>query len=51
MIEHSFGVWKQRWGILQKMSAYLYKIQVEIVVASMALYNYIRKSQDDEVFF
>jgi len=32
------------------MSAYLYKIQVEIVVASMALHNYIRRSQDDEVF-
>jgi hypothetical protein len=33
------------------MSAYPYKTQVEIVVASMALHNYIRrKSQDDAVF-
>ena len=51
VIERSFGVWKQRWRILQNMSAYPYKTQVEIVVASMALHNYIRRrSQDDAVF-
>jgi len=33
------------------MSAYPYKTQVEIVVASMALHNYIRRrSQDNAVF-
>jgi len=33
------------------MYAYLYKMQVKIVVASMALHNYIRRrSQDDVVF-
>jgi len=33
------------------MSAYPYKTQVEIVVASMTLHNYIRRSsQDDAVF-
>jgi hypothetical protein len=33
------------------MHAYPYKTQVEIVVVSMTLYNYIRRrSQDDEVF-
>jgi len=33
------------------MPTYPYKTQVEIVVASMALYNYIRRrSQDDAVF-
>jgi hypothetical protein len=33
------------------MSAYPYKTQVEIVVASMALHNYIRRrSQDDAIF-
>ena len=33
------------------MSAYPYKTQVEIVVASIALHNYIRRrSQDDAVF-
>nr|XP_034887553.1 uncharacterized protein LOC118028128 [Populus alba] len=51
VIERSFGVWKQRWKILQNMPAYPYKTQVEIVVASMALHNYIRRrSQDDAVF-
>jgi hypothetical protein len=33
------------------MPTYPYKTQVEIVVASMALHNYIRRrSQDDAVF-
>jgi len=51
VIEHSFRVWKQRWKILQNMPAYPYKTQVEIVVASMALHNYIRRrSQDDAIF-
>ncbi|XP_034912237.1 uncharacterized protein [Populus alba] len=51
VIERSFGVWKQRWKILQNMPAYPYKTQVEIVVASMTLHNYIRRrSQDDAVF-
>jgi hypothetical protein len=52
VIEWFFGVWKQRWRILQNIFVYLYKTQVEIVVASMALHNYIRRrSQDDVVFF
>jgi len=37
---------------LQNIPAYPYKTQVEIAVASMALYNYIRRrSQDDAVFY
>ena len=33
------------------MFAYLYKTQVEIIVTSMALHNYIRReSHDDEAF-
>jgi len=51
VIERSFEVRKQRWRILQNMPTYPYKTQVEIVVASMTLYNYIRmRSQDDAVF-
>jgi len=51
VIKRSFRVWKQRWRILQNMLAYPYKTQVEIVVASLALHNYIRRrSQDDAVF-
>ena len=37
--------------ILQNMPAYLYKTQVEIVVTSMALHNYIRRRSHDDVAF
>ncbi|KAG5248876.1 protein ALP [Salix suchowensis] len=51
VIERTFGVWKQRWKILQCMPPYPYKTQVQIIVASMALNNYIRRrSQHDDVF-
>jgi hypothetical protein len=43
VIECSFGIWKQRWRILQNMPDYPYKTQVEIIVASMTLHNYIRR--------
>jgi hypothetical protein len=36
-------VWKQRWRILQNMPAYPYKSQMQIVLASMTLHNYIRR--------
>ncbi|KAG5233162.1 protein ALP [Salix suchowensis] len=51
VIERSFGVWKQRWQILQNMPAYPYKTQVKIVVASMALHNYIRRRSQDDITF
>ena len=51
VIEHAFGVWKQRWRILQNMSAYLYKSQVQFVVASMTLHNYIRRKSQDNIAF
>jgi hypothetical protein len=40
VIKRSFGVWKQRWRILQNMYTYPYKTQVEILAASMALQQY-----------
>jgi len=51
VIECFFELWKQRWRILQNMHAYLYKMQVKIVVASMALHNYIRRRSQDNVVF
>ena len=51
VLERSFGVWKQRWRILQNMHVYPYKTQVEIVVASMALHNYIRRRSHDDIAF
>ena len=53
MIKCSFGVWKHRWRIenLQNMSAYAFKTQVKIMIASMTPNNYFRKrSQDDNTF-
>ncbi|KAJ9183772.1 hypothetical protein P3X46_007583 [Hevea brasiliensis] len=43
VIERTFGVWNNRWHILDNMSAYPFKVQIKIVVASMTLHNYIRK--------
>nr|XP_034892229.1 protein ALP1-like [Populus alba] len=41
VIERTFGVWKKTWRILQTMLEFPYKSHVKIVVASMALHNYI----------
>ncbi|KAI3782587.1 hypothetical protein L2E82_12638 [Cichorium intybus] len=52
VIERSFGVWKARWAILKDMHVnYSYETQVNIVLASMAIHNYIRKHGSfDEAF-
>jgi hypothetical protein len=42
-IERTFGVWKNKWKLLHCMSNFPYDKQVKIVVASMALHNFIRK--------
>ncbi|XP_020598216.1 uncharacterized protein LOC110037831 [Phalaenopsis equestris] len=52
VIERSFGVWKKKWVILRDMPTYPFPKQVKIVVATMALHNYIRRhhSCSDEDF-
>lgn len=52
IIERTFGVWKARWALLRDMHVnYKYKNQVKIVIASMAIHNYIRKvGKSDEAF-
>ncbi|CAI9287724.1 unnamed protein product [Lactuca saligna] len=52
IIERTFGVWKARWALLRDMHVnYKYKNQVKIVIASMAIHNYIRKfGRFDEAF-
>ena len=52
VIERTFGVWKARWAILKDMHInYPYETQVDIVIASMALHNYIRmKDSSDDAF-
>ncbi|KAM1040629.1 hypothetical protein ACFX15_029381 [Malus domestica] len=50
-IERTFGVWKNRWTMIRLMRNFPFEKQVQIVVASMALHNFIRKhSMTDQEF-
>ncbi|XP_035846177.1 uncharacterized protein LOC118492362 [Helianthus annuus] len=45
IIERTFGVWKARWALLRDMHVgFTYNHQVSIVIASMALHNFIRRA-------
>ncbi|XP_077252497.1 uncharacterized protein LOC143891881 [Tasmannia lanceolata] len=50
IIERTFGVWKNRWALLSRMPKFDLKTQIQLIVASMSLHNYIRKhaSRDEE---
>ncbi|XP_038717250.1 putative nuclease HARBI1 [Tripterygium wilfordii] len=51
VIERTFGVTKNRWLMLRNMRSFPFSIQVEIVIACMALHNFIRlRVTDDEEF-
>ncbi|XP_054801614.1 uncharacterized protein LOC129305674 [Prosopis cineraria] len=50
-IERTFGVWKNRFAILRHMPNYDYDTQVQIVVATMAIHNFIRKQSDSDYEF
>ncbi|KAK2658841.1 hypothetical protein Ddye_005374 [Dipteronia dyeriana] len=51
IIERIFGVWKIFWRILRDMPSYSYQKQVKIVIATMAIHNYIRRyAQRDRDF-
>lgn len=43
VIERTIGVWKKKWVILRGMRPYPFPKQCAIVVATMALHNYIRR--------
>ncbi|KAK0608001.1 hypothetical protein LWI29_023885 [Acer saccharum] len=43
VIERTFGVWKKRWKILKDMLSYPFNKLVKIIIATMALHNYIRR--------
>jgi len=43
-IERTFEVWKNRFAILRRMPKFKYETQVHIVVATMAIHNFIRRS-------
>jgi len=44
VIERSFGVLKMKWRILLSMPRYPPHVQSQIIVACMALHNFIRSS-------
>ncbi|XP_050122951.1 uncharacterized protein LOC126600420 [Malus sylvestris] len=48
IIERTFGVWKKRWAILRDMPNYPFNKQVKIVIATMALHNYIRRYSESD---
>lgn len=51
VIERSFGVWKQRWKVLDRMPAYSIRMQTAVVVATMGIHNFLRRNgQLDEGF-
>ncbi|XP_009762934.1 uncharacterized protein [Nicotiana sylvestris] len=43
IVERTFGVWKAKWSILRDMPFYHIDTQKDIVLATMAIHNYIRK--------
>ncbi|XP_022868199.1 uncharacterized protein LOC111387833 [Olea europaea var. sylvestris] len=43
VIERTFGVWKQRWKILDRMPSYSFRAQTFVVVATMAVHNFLRR--------
>ena len=50
-IERSFGVLKKRWKILSRMPQFSVHTQIDIIMATFALHNYIRiNSTDDQMF-
>ncbi|KAL2481136.1 Uncharacterized protein Adt_34102 [Abeliophyllum distichum] len=42
IIERTFGVWKSRFHILEKMTRYKFETQADIVIATMVVHNYLR---------
>ncbi|XP_015932458.1 uncharacterized protein LOC107458771 [Arachis duranensis] len=49
--ERTFGVWKKRWKILRDMPSFSYKKQVQIVIATTTLHNYIRRYSTSDCKF
>ncbi|XP_062028918.1 uncharacterized protein LOC133744908 [Rosa rugosa] len=51
VIERTFGVWKKKWKILRDMPNYPFDKQVKIIIATMALHNYIRRHAESDKHF
>ena len=50
-IERTFGVWKNRFQILQNMRKFSFQTQVHIVCATMGIHNFIRRNSCTDVDF
>nr|XP_043630821.1 uncharacterized protein LOC122602128 [Erigeron canadensis] len=50
-IERSFGILKKRWKILDRMPKYSVKTQIDVIMATFALHNYIRNSSQQDMMF
>ena len=50
VIERSFGVLKARFPILKRMAPYPFQVQRNIVIACVAIHNYIRKLSIADTF-
>ncbi|XP_057426609.1 uncharacterized protein LOC130720044 [Lotus japonicus] len=50
-IERTFGVWKNRFAILRKMPKYKIETQVQLVCATMAIHNFIRRHSEMDIDF
>ncbi|XLU20481.1 hypothetical protein S245_056547, partial [Arachis hypogaea] len=47
-IERTFGVWKNRFAILRHMPKFKIETQVQIVYATMAIHNFIRRHSETD---
>ncbi|XP_039688777.1 uncharacterized protein [Medicago truncatula] len=50
-IERTFGVWKNRFAILRRMPNFKFETQVQIVVATMVIHNFIRRKAEIDIDF
>lgn len=51
VIEHAFGVLKARLLILKRMATYPFRVQRDIVVACVAIHDFLRKTVVLDSFF
>ena len=51
VIKQTFGVWKATFVILANMPIYTINTQTDIVLATMTVHNYIRKSNVADNYF
>ncbi|XP_056682834.1 protein ALP1-like [Spinacia oleracea] len=50
-IERSFGVLKKRWKILRQVPQFSKKTQIDVIMATFALHNYIRRNSPNDLMF